>query len=155
MVLKKVNGYLKNRRYGHYIEFDDYGTLFDYNFKTGNNHYTYQVVYNMDSAKYIEIGSPFVDYWKVQIQDNKKYNIGCIFSSFPRKSLDISYSFDGKSFNTAILKESKLLPYAKEIEIAAPNGSKKIYLKLVARELIYNWIGIKENRTFFDTLYLD
>lgn len=152
-ILREINGNLIGRSYGHYFEFDSYGTLDNYKYKVDNNLHDYQISYSNDSSRYFEVGSPFVDYWRDESKEtDSTIKLVCFFSRFPRRKIKIFVSSNGIKYNGIASKKSKVMPFLEEVELSLPVHLKNVFFKIEAEHLIYNWKGLIEKRNFSDTL---
>jgi hypothetical protein len=152
-IIRKIDGQLTNRPYGHYFEFDNYGTLESYKFRLDNNRYSYQISYDIDSSRYLETGNPFVDYWKDESKaTDSTINILCFFSKFPRREINIFVSINGVDYNKVASQKSKLMPFLEEVELSLPIHQENVFFKIESDNLIYNWKNLIVKRYFTDTL---
>ena len=150
--LVKIKARLDSIRYGHFFEFEDQGELKNYYYLVGDDlHNSSEIKSDQGLKRYVEKGSPFVDYMKNSADSGiKKYSL--IFSTFPRKNLQVSYSLNGKDYQPVELHKSRIMPLLKEADIAVDENSKKLFFKITASELFLELTEIKDSRMFYDTL---
>ena len=80
-------------------------------------HDLYRVEYNSYNNKYEEQGNAYVDYFAPNIVNDTGNNYTLIFSSFPRKEIEASYSTDNAQYHKLILTEKELIPLITEGDI--------------------------------------
>lgn len=149
--LRGISGYLLGDKYGNEFQFDYYGYLRSYEFITDGSHYSYGVFYNKDSSRHIEIGTPLLDYINMADENEDKNVRKCsfLFSSFPRATMKISYSLDGKTFREIEHNNFFLMPYVYDVVLKLPLNVKTVYFKMEATDIIKDLYGLENSKTFF------
>lgn len=153
--LLKIKISLLNKQYGHYFEFTETGDLSRYYYLLDSTHDHIEIKTDSSLHEYSELGTPFVDYMEniSDSLDKKKYSL--LFSEFPRKNLIVYLSKDGQRFDKIDLHASKIMPLLKEADIYCGPGTKKIYLKIDANNLILKLSGLSDSKSFLKTIILE
>jgi len=157
--LDKIRGYLLDNpdAYGNFFDFDLRGKINRYLYLAGDGKYdTYRVVYSLDKDKYEEQGSAFVDEFEPTEINDTSNNYSLVFSTFPRKDVEASYSLDRVHYNKLSLKKSNLMPFLDEVDVVFSrkhliNG---IIIKTKAKNLRLRLIGLSNLKESVDTLRL-
>lgn len=153
-----VSGELLGRNYGHYFIMTPRKTLDSYVFNVGDGaHNSYSIKLGKDE-KYTEFGSPFVDYMRDQSCTGLNDSLKCLyllFSSFPRKKLKASASFDNVDYKPLDLKLSKVMPFLWECKLLIPVNMEKIHYKIEGKNLVINLAGISSVKYFRDSINLE
>lgn len=160
--LYKIEGVLKNKKYGHFFKLNIFdklppknfsGALTQYYFQLDNGrHYSYEIKFNFQDNKYYESGSPFVDYIidTPSLKDSvNTYTL--LFSTFPRKEIEVLYSFDDLTYKMAELQESRMMPFLYETKITS-EANKVCYIKTKSRNMVFNMKNILNEKEIKDTL---
>lgn len=150
--LLKIRASLDSTQYGHFFEFEKNGDIKNYYYLIGDDlHSSLEIRKDQDSKKYIERGSPFVDYMR-NAPDSGIGKYSLLFSTFPRTNLQISFSLDGKDYRSLSLHKSRIMPFLYEVDIPVDKSSNKVFLRIIASKLFLPLSGLRDSSLFHDTL---
>ena len=151
--LVRIKGKLDNIAYGHLFTFDSIGHLTKYSYLVGDGaHNSYEIEKSFLEDNYTELGSPFVDYMLnkgISYNSKKKYSF--LFSSFPRKILKISFSTNGRNYDTSNLYQSKIMPLLMEMDLYCNPGDTKVFFKIETEKPT---LMLNTTKVFYDTINL-
>jgi hypothetical protein len=152
-----ISGRLAGQNYGHHFIMTARKTLDSYLFNVGDGMHNSYSIKLAKKDKYSELGDPLVDYMMDQSCAGLNDSLKCLyllFSSFPRKKLKASVSFDDIRYQSLELKFSKFMPFLWESTLLIPDSTAKIFYKIEGEEAVINLAGISPIRSFHDSLSL-